>query len=444
MRTGRTIVATGLAMVLAGPLLAQAPAGAPASSVTPAPGVTLDEAVRLAEQVQPSVVGARGQVQTAGAELRSAKGAYLPSLSLSGIGSESYSGLRSRVDPTTNQIISGAWTRSGGTTLSSSVDLFTGFQRRAQTRAARATTEAASAGLVNVRFQQRLTTTNQFFDALSAAQLVTVRQASVREAEEQLRAATAKLRVGTATRADTLTSRVNLGTAQVNLATAQSDLVAAEAGLAHLIGRSGRASALDDSSFYQLPMIDTTALRAEAMQQSPQVQQALASARAARASVSAAKANYWPTLALGASTGLSATQGTGNGLNNSTRFSLQLSWNIFDGFAREAQIVTQQSNADLAEAEASDDARAVDAGVTTYLAQLDAARLSVAITQTSVVAGEENLRVQQARYQQGVATIVDVLTAQSSLDQVKVDAVNARFDYLRAKAQLEAIVGHAL
>ena len=180
------------------------------------------------------------------------------------------------------------------------------------------------------------------------------------------------------------------------------------------------------------------------MQQSPQVQQALASARAARASVSAAKANYWPTLALGASTGLSATQGTGNGLSNSTRFTLQLSWNIFDGFAREAQIVTQQSNADLAEAEASDDARAVEAGVTTYLAQLDAARLSVAITQTSVVAGEENLRVQQARYQQGVATIVDVLTAQSSLDQAKVDAVNARFDYLRAKAQLEALVGHAL
>jgi outer membrane protein TolC len=191
-------------------------------------------------------------------------------------------------------------------------------------------------------------------------------------------------------------------------------------------------------------MIDTTALRAEAMQQSPQVQQALASARAARASVSAAKANYWPTLALGASTGLSATQGTGNGLNNSTRFSLQLSWNIFDGFAREAQIVTQQSNADLAEAEASDDARAVDAGMTTYLAQLDAARTSVAITETSVVAGEENLRVQRARYEQGVATIVDVLTAQASLDQAKVDAVNARFAYLRAKAQLEAFVGRAL
>jgi outer membrane protein TolC len=82
--------------------------------------------------------------------------------------------------------------------------------------------------------------------------------------------------------------------------------------------------------------------------------------------------------------------------------------------------------------------------MTTYLAQLDAARTSVAISETSVAAGEENLRVQRARYQQGVATIVDVLTAQATLDQSRVDLVDARFTYLRAKAQLEALVGHAL
>ena len=431
MRRGSSIVATGLTLIMAGPVRAQIP------------GVTLEEAIRLAEQVQPSVVQARGDVATTSALLRSAKGAYLPTLAATAIGSESYGG-RARVDPTTGQIVTQNWTASGGATISSTFDLFTGFQRRAQTRAARANTEAAGAGLINARFTQRLTTTNQFFDGLAAAQLVTVREASVRDSEEQLRAAIAKLRAGTATRADTLTSRVNLGTAQVNLATAQSDLVAAQASLAQLIGRTGRVAALDDSSFYQSPVIDTTALRGEALQQSPRVQQSLATARAARAEVAAAKANYWPTLSLGASTGVTATQGTNVGAINNTRFALQLSWNIFDGFAREAQIVTQESNADLADARALDDGRAVDAGVTTYLAQLDAARTNIAITQTSVAAGEENLRVLQARYQQGVATIVDLFTAQTALAQARVDAVNARFDYLRAKAQLEALVGHPL
>jgi outer membrane protein TolC len=86
----------------------------------------------------------------------------------------------------------------------------------------------------------------------------------------------------------------------------------------------------------------------------------------------------------------------------------------------------------------------VDVGITTYLAQLDAAATSIAISQSSVAAGEENLRVVRERYQLGVATIVDLLTSQAALDQAKVDAVNARFDYLRAKAQLEALVAHPL
>jgi len=82
--------------------------------------------------------------------------------------------------------------------------------------------------------------------------------------------------------------------------------------------------------------------------------------------------------------------------------------------------------------------------MTTYLAQLDAAVTSIEISQTSVAAGEENLRVVRQRYQLGLATIVDLLTSQAALDQARVDAVNARFGYLRAKAQLEALVGRPL
>jgi outer membrane protein TolC len=191
-------------------------------------------------------------------------------------------------------------------------------------------------------------------------------------------------------------------------------------------------------------MIDTTTLRTEALERSPRVQSALANARAARAAVAAARAAYWPTLSFGAATGYSGTRGSATGFSNNSQLSLRLSWNLFNGFAREAEIVTQESSAELADATASDDARAADVGITTYLAQLDAAFTSIEISQTSVAAGEENLRVVRERYQLGVATIVDLLTAQATLDQAKVDAVNARFNYLRAKAQLEAIVGRPL
>jgi outer membrane protein TolC len=37
-----------------------------------------------------------------------------------------------------------------------------------------------------------------------------------------------------------------------------------------------------------------------------------------------------------------------------------------------------------------------------------------------------------------------VLTSQEALSQAEVDAVNARFDYLRAKAQIETLIGRSL
>jgi len=52
--------------------------------------------------------------------------------------------------------------------------------------------------------------------------------------------------------------------------------------------------------------------------------------------------------------------------------------------------------------------------------------------------------VQQERYRLGISTIVDLLTSQEALNQAEVDQVNARFDYLRAKAQLEALIGRNL
>ena len=86
----------------------------------------------------------------------------------------------------------------------------------------------------------------------------------------------------------------------------------------------------------------------------------------------------------------------------------------------------------------------MQAELTTRLAELDAARTRIEITQTSVAAATEDLRVQQERYRLGASTIVDLLTSQEALNQAEVDVVNARFDYLRAKAQIEALIGRNL
>jgi outer membrane protein len=409
-------------------------------------GITLAEAIRRSERVQPDVIRAAGDVRTAGARRRSAWGAFLPTLSASSSGSEFFSEGASRIDPVTGLLTSGnSSNRSFSSSLSASIDLFTGFRRGAEMRAARASESAADASLVDARFQQALTTTNQFLDALAAAQLLRVRETSVRRAEEQLKVSVAKLRAGSATRSDSLRSLVTLGNARLDQLTTQTDLAAAEANLARLIGETGRVRAADDSAFYVvLPALDSQALRVEAGSRSPRIQSATANAAAARATVRASRSSYWPSLALSANTGWNGSRANDYDLLNQRQVSLSLRWNIFDGFDRELSIAQREADRDVAEASASDARLAVQADLELRLAELDAARARIEITQTSVTAAREDMRVQQERYRLGASTIVDVLTSQEALNQAEVDVVNARFDYLRAKAQLEALIGRNL
>lgn len=407
--------------------------------------VTLEEAISRSSRVQPRVIQAEGQVRTAEARIRTAKGAFLPNLTASASGSDFFSEA-SRVDPTTGELtISGATTRSVSTQLSSSIELFDGFRRSNELKAANASDEAAVAGLVDAQFQQALQTTNTFFDALAAQQLVRVRGASVRRAEEQLNVSIARLRTGAATRSDSLRSLVGLGNAQLQLLNAEAQLANSEATLGRLIGETERVAAVDDSTFYEvLPRVDTAALRTEVVLRAPEVRSTEASYRAAQASLTSSRSTYWPTLQLSGNTTLSGNRNNDFRMLNQRQLSLSLNWQVFNRFNREQTVATQAVSVDVARANYEEARRAVLASLTARLAELDAARLRIDITQRSVEAAQEDLRVQQERYRLGVSTILDVLTTTEQLTQAEVDAVTARFDYLRARAAIEALIGRSM
>jgi outer membrane protein TolC len=410
-----------------------------------APKITLEEAVARANRVQPGVIQAGGTLRNALARQRSASGAFLPNLTIGGSRGESYSEGQ-QLDPSTGQFItSGSSTGSAGASLSSSVDLFAGFRRTGEKKAASANRDAADAGFSNARYQQQLTTTNQFFDVLAAEQLLGVREASVRRAEEQLKVAVAKLQAGRGIRPDSLRSVVTLGNAQLQLVNAQASLATAEANLGRLVGADGAAGAVDDSSLYNvLETVSTAALRQEALANAPSVKAAEASALASRAALQVSKAGYYPTVSLSGSASFNGSSRNSYSFLHSRSISLGVNWPIFNRFQREQTIVNSLTALENAEAQAADSRRLVLANLTAALASLEAARLRIGISQTSVLAAQEDLRVQQERYRLGAATIVDVLTSQEALNQAEVDVVTARFDYVRARAQISALIGRSL
>jgi len=411
--------------------------------------VTLQEAVRRALEVQPVIVQARGDQRNAGASQLSATGAFLPTITASGSSNLTST---NRYNPSTGQIITAPSNTSYSGSLGLTLNLFDGFQRIASKRVASANQDAADAGFVNQRYQVTATTAAVFFTALADEELVRVAQAQVDRAKEELQISVNKFQAGAATRSDTLTSTVDLGNARLALLQAQANLATAQANLGRQVGVDQLVRAIRDTAFPPLP--DTTALRAQVLESSPVVLQAEAKARATQAQAGIAHAEYWPALSLSYSNGYTGLDSLGrlgltpwsttqNYLNNwALRFTL--SWTLFNGFSREADQVSASVLRDVAEATAADTRRGMNAQFTQQLAALFTAKAQIDIAGADVAAATEAARVQQERYRLGAGTLLDLLTAQANLTQAQVTEVQARYNYLIARAQLEALVGHSL
>ncbi|HSR14118.1 MAG TPA: TolC family protein, partial [Gemmatimonadales bacterium] len=394
----------------------------------------------------PAVIEAQGTVRSAGAGVRTARGQYLPSLAGSASGGSSFSDGPARTDPITGEVLPGG-IRSQSVTagLSSDLELFAGFRRGADVRTARGREAAAEAALREALAQSGLRTSNDFFNALAGRDLVIVRREGVRRAEEQLAIAVTKLVTRAATVADSLRAVVQLGEARLALASEEARLAAAEASLARRLGLPGRVAAMSDSTLrVPGPAPDTAAILREAVESAPVVIQAEASIRAAEAAITAARANYWPRLMLSGNYAFSGSDRNDYAMFNNRSVNLGLSWPFFNRFQREQQVVQRQAERDAALARAADARRAVEASLAGQFAALDAARQRIDLARLSVEAARADVRVALERYRLGSIGIVDLNASQAGLTRAEENEVSARFEYLRAKAEIEAILGRPM
>ncbi len=407
-------------------------------AVAQVPSVTLDEAIEMALRVQPGMVQARGQVTQSAAARRETLGSWLPTISA---GSGYSTNSTRRFDPTTQRTVEGSST-SYSADLNASMVLFDGLSRVYDGRAANADARAADASLVNQRFQTILQTKQAFFNALAAEELVRVSETRIERAQEGLKVAKEKLAAGTATRSDTLRSVVEVANARLQKLNAETQLATAEANLARLIGVDGVVKAAREDRLLAIVEIDTTTLREEALTQSPAIYQAEAQAGAADAQYAAAFGQYLPRVTASYSRSWAGSEFIDFDPSWSAR--LTLSWPLFNGFTRELNRTRSAVSRENARASAEDARRQVNAQTTQQLAALAAARTRLEIAVASRAASDEDLRVQRERYRLGAATILDVLASQVNLDQAEVDIIQARLDYLVAKAELEALIGREL
>jgi len=407
--------------------------------------IALEEAVSMARRNAPVAVQARGQLRTTSSAVRSAYGAFLPSLSGS-MGQSKQGG--ERFDPLRGPVTTGAspWQYSVG--LSSSLELFDGGRRFAELRGARADVDAAEANEVTQSFSIALQVKREYANILAARESESAARAQLEQAEAQLRAAVARVRAGAATMSDSLRSLIQVGNARLALLTAQNSVRTGSASLTRLVGTPFMVTANPADTLERIVFdIDSASLTAMALR-GPTVTQAEKQAAAARAGEWTAKSSYLPTITASYSY-------NGNRQDSSYQvnfgpyaygrnLNIRLSIPIFNNFNREDQVLRARVGTDNAEAQLRDTRLAAQQSMVQQFGALRTAEERIRIQQASVLAAQEDLRVMQQRYTLGASTLLDLLTSQSQLNQARAALIQARQDYRIARAQIEAIIGRDL
>lgn len=425
--------------LITGGARAQVPAPAPDTTVA---AMTLDDAIQRALAIQPVMVQATGVERNASSALRSARGAFLPSLSVGGSASTNSS---NRFNNVTGQIVNVPSSTSYSTSLSATFNIFEGFARTATMNAARATADAAAAGYTTAKYTTILGVKSAYFAVLADEELVHVAETQTQVTQTQLQIATDKLRAGAGTRSDSLAAAVAYGNAQVALLTAQANFAGAQVSLGRQVGINGPVRAVTDTTLPGFP--DTTAIRAAGLSSAPLVVAADAQARATGSLVTVSHSQYWPTFSVSYAngfTGLEAPWTSTNTYVNNWSYRFSLNWTLFNGFAREQSVTSATVNRDIAAAQAADTRRSVLASISQQVIALAAAHAQVAISEANVASGQEGLRVAQEKFKFGAGLLVDVETAETSLAQAQVNLVQARFSYRTALATLASLLGRDL
>ena len=442
-----------LVLTAAAALPAVAAAQQPVAPSVPTDGarpISLDDAVRLAQQNAPASVQARGALRSNAAQVRRNYATFLPTVNFNtsygrSEGATYFQGelVPLRGDP---------WSFRNG--VSANLELFDGGQRFADLAAARANVDASEAGEINQRFNVALQVKQQYYAVLAARESEAAARQQLQQAEQQLAAASARLRAGSATKSDSLRTGIQVGNARLAVLQAQTNISNANASLTRLVGSPFvvTAGAPEDEPTGAPEPLDSAAL-AGLVLAAPAVRQAEASLVAARAGVRSAKTAYQPSLSVSYS--YNANQSgqsfnTGNlwlltGQNpNQKNLSFSVSYPLFNQLQRETSVVTAEVQRNNAEASARDARLAAQQALAQVLGTLRLAQERIRVQQEAVVSGEEDVRVQTERYQLGAATVLDLLTSQTTLNQARLALIQARFDARIARAQLEALVGREL
>ena len=282
-----------------------------------------------------------------------------------------------------------------------------------------------------------------YYLVLGLQAVVEANRQSLKDAETNLEATQGRKASGLATLGDVYTAEAALAGARLDLQRTEGLLAVARGELAGALGASPDTllplAAWEQDATPALPSQSVASLLADARSARPELLAAKAQEQAAAASVQAARGRGLPSLNLNANSGHTEVVDVGG----SSQFSAQASLNIpvFSGFGDRAAVHQAQAQLDIARATTDDLRNQVELEVWQAYQTLRTSVATLDTTAAQLKSAQQASEVSTARYKSGLDTILDVLNAQTTLANARVQQVQARLSYAAARAALGHAVG---
>jgi outer membrane protein len=414
---------------MVGALMATAAAAQP-------PVLTLDQALKTAQERQPQLKEAAANTVAAQARADQARASLLPQLRFN----TGFS--RSNANP-----ITGAFGPTGATTdfwsasLTANQLVWDFGQTWNRWNAAGASAEAQAQSERATRTQVAFSVRTAYFAARAQKSLVTVALETLANQERHLAQIQGFVRVGTRPEIDLAQARTDVANARVQRADAESNYDLARAQLNQAMGVVG---SLDyDVAEEGAPEVegeagDVAKLFARAEAARPEVAAATQRLRAEELAAASVWARYWPSLGLSANTSEAYRN---QGLTWSWSAGASLNWPLFEGLRTNAEVREARAQVVAVAAQLEQVQQAVRLDVDQARLAVRAAKAALAAAADAVVSAQERLRLAEGRYQAGVGNSLELGDSQLAVTATRAQQVQADYRLAGARAQLLRALG---
>lgn len=395
----------------------------------------LDDLIARLDRANPDLQSALGSFRQARAAAQQARAGYTPEIGLSA------AARRSRGAAIEGRSANQSNTTQLGLDASWEADLWGRIGREVE--AAGAEFDGSAADLASVRLSLQAELVQNYFQLRATDRQRALYRRTVASFERALDLARNRVTAGVVTRSDAVQALAQLRGAQaqaVDLALTRTQLQNA---IAVLIGAPPSAFALESADWPTAPPVTPVGLPSALLERRPDVAAAERRVAAANARIGVAQAAWFPSLTLNASTGYAGNRFAQwfSASNLVWSFGLNVAQAVYDGGRRDAQIESARAAHDITVARYRQTVLGALQEVEDNLSALRLLEDEAMLRTQALEASREAETLALNRYRGGIASYIEVITAQTTALDNERNLAQLRGRQFSASALLNKAVG---